>query len=144
MIDVLYFAWVRERIGLPREKVETGATTVSALVEELKAREARYEAFLRAGCEMFGLPVGILAETPEAQDGSRLYRLDTVISPDPEMQPGVTFFNGFRDLVASGFWSSKIGIEDIGYMGNQPYNWEGCSHEALEHIGMGDKANSSA
>jgi sulfur-carrier protein len=44
MIDVVYFAWVRERIGLPREKVETGAATVSELVAELKAREPRYEA----------------------------------------------------------------------------------------------------
>jgi sulfur-carrier protein len=42
MIDVLYFAWVRERIGLPREKVETSATTVAELVAELAAREDRY------------------------------------------------------------------------------------------------------
>ncbi len=42
MIEVLYFAWVRERIGLPREKLETGAATVADLVEELKAREERY------------------------------------------------------------------------------------------------------
>ena len=42
MIDVLYFAWLRERIGLPKERVETSATTVSDLVEELKAREERY------------------------------------------------------------------------------------------------------
>lgn len=44
MIDVLYFAWVRERIGLPRERVETGAATVADLVEELRAREERYAA----------------------------------------------------------------------------------------------------
>lgn len=44
MIDVLYFAWVRERIGLPRERVETSATTVAGLVAELKAREERYAA----------------------------------------------------------------------------------------------------
>jgi len=42
MIDVLYFAWVRERIGLPREQVETEAKTVAELVEELRAREERY------------------------------------------------------------------------------------------------------
>ena len=42
-MDVLYFAWVRERIGLPREWVETEAQTVRALVEELRAREDRYE-----------------------------------------------------------------------------------------------------
>lgn len=44
MIDVLYFAWVRERIGLPKERVETSAPTVMALVDELRAREERYEA----------------------------------------------------------------------------------------------------
>lgn len=44
MIDVLYFAWVRERIGLPRERIDTGAATVADLVEELRVREARYEA----------------------------------------------------------------------------------------------------
>lgn len=44
MIDVLYFAWVRERIGLPRERVETSAVTVADLVAELTAREDRYAA----------------------------------------------------------------------------------------------------
>lgn len=44
MIEVLYFAWLRERIGLPKEQVETGAATVAALIEELKAREERYAA----------------------------------------------------------------------------------------------------
>jgi molybdopterin synthase sulfur carrier subunit len=42
VIDVLYFAWVRERIGLPREQVQTQATTVAGLVDELRAREERY------------------------------------------------------------------------------------------------------
>ena len=42
MIDVLYFAWVRERIGLPRETVETKAETVAVLIAELVAREERY------------------------------------------------------------------------------------------------------
>lgn len=44
MIDVLYFAWVRERIGLPRERLETDAATVNDLVQELRAREERYAA----------------------------------------------------------------------------------------------------
>ncbi|NIY73546.1 molybdopterin converting factor subunit 1 [Marivivens donghaensis] len=42
MIDVLYFAWVRERIGLPKEQVETSAATVAELVDELRQREERY------------------------------------------------------------------------------------------------------
>ena len=42
MIDVLYFAWLRERIGLGRERVATEAATVAGLVDELRAREERY------------------------------------------------------------------------------------------------------
>lgn len=42
MIDILYFAWVRERIGLPRERIESQAATVADLVAELQAREERY------------------------------------------------------------------------------------------------------
>ena len=41
-LRLLYFAWLRERIGEPREDYETGAETVAALIEELRAREERY------------------------------------------------------------------------------------------------------
>ena len=43
-MDVLYFAWVRERIGMPREVVQTDAATVADFVAELRAREDRYAA----------------------------------------------------------------------------------------------------
>ncbi len=43
-VNVLYFAWLRERIGEPGEAVETEATTVAELVEELRGRDARYAA----------------------------------------------------------------------------------------------------
>ncbi|MFC4667836.1 molybdopterin converting factor subunit 1 [Seohaeicola nanhaiensis] len=43
-MDVLYFAWVRERIGLPKERIDTAAATVADLVEELRTREPRYAA----------------------------------------------------------------------------------------------------
>lgn len=38
-LDILYFAWLRERIGQPRERVETGAATIRDLVAELAARD---------------------------------------------------------------------------------------------------------
>lgn len=41
-LTILYFAWLRERIGLPRETVDTSAATVADLVAELAAREDRY------------------------------------------------------------------------------------------------------
>jgi hypothetical protein len=53
----------------------------------------------------------------------------------PEMSQGVAFFNRFRDLVASGFWSSEMGVRDLQYIGNVPVvRWEGCSAEALRKL----------
>lgn len=65
--------------------------------------------------------------------------LDEIAYPEtakPEMKPGVQFFNRFRDFVASGFWSSKMGIEDLQYIGNMPTSWDGCGKEALDHLGL--------
>jgi gluconate 2-dehydrogenase gamma chain len=55
----------------------------------------------------------------------------------PELSQGAAFFNSFRDLTASGFWTSKMGIEDLKYMGNVPNpNWNGCPAAALEKLGL--------
>lgn len=53
------------------------------------------------------------------------------------MTAGVNFFNGFRDLTSSGFWSSKMGVADLRYIGNtfNP-NWNGCPPEALAKLGV--------
>jgi gluconate 2-dehydrogenase gamma chain len=56
----------------------------------------------------------------------------------PEMQPGVTFFNKMRDLTAIGFFTSKIGIADLGYKGNTPGKWEGVPKEVLKQYGLQD------
>ena len=42
MIEVLYFAWLRERIGIPRETIDSQAATVAALIEELRGKDPRY------------------------------------------------------------------------------------------------------
>lgn len=65
--------------------------------------------------------------------------VDEIAYPDkakPEMQPGVTFFKRMRSLTASGFFTSKIGIEDIGYMGNSPNRWEGVPADIIKHYGL--------
>lgn len=55
----------------------------------------------------------------------------------PEMSHGVEFFNRFRDLVASGFYSSKLGMQDVRYMGNTVVPvWRGCPDEALRSLGV--------
>ncbi|HEX3533610.1 MAG TPA: gluconate 2-dehydrogenase subunit 3 family protein [Gemmatimonadaceae bacterium] len=50
---------------------------------------------------------------------------------------GVSFFNRFRDLTSSGFWSSRLGVKDLRYIGNtfNP-NWNGCPPEALAKLGV--------
>ncbi len=53
------------------------------------------------------------------------------------MSQGVAFFNMFRDMTASGFWSSKIGVADLDYRGNTfVREWAGCPPEALQKLGV--------
>jgi len=71
MIDVLYFAWLRERIGAPKERVETGAATVAELVEELKGRS---EAHALAFSDMASVRVAVdqdLTELTASLEGAR-------------------------------------------------------------------------
>jgi len=54
-----------------------------------------------------------------------------------EMSQGVAFFNMFRDMTASGFWSSKMGVTDLDYQGNTfVAEWNGCPPEALQKLGV--------
>jgi hypothetical protein len=53
------------------------------------------------------------------------------------MSAGVSFFNGFRDLTATGFWSSRIGVKDLRYVGNVfVQQWNGCPPAALRKLGV--------
>lgn len=55
----------------------------------------------------------------------------------PEMSHGVAFFNMFRDMTASGFWTSKLGVTDLDYQGNTfVMEWKGCPPEALQKLGV--------
>jgi hypothetical protein len=57
-------------------------------------------------------------------------------APD-SMAHGVRFFATIRDLTASGFWTSKMGIEDLGYQGNVYLSgWDGCPEPALRKLGL--------
>ncbi|RQO69868.1 transcriptional initiation protein Tat [Pedobacter sp. KBW06] len=54
----------------------------------------------------------------------------------PGMEQGVAFFNLMRNLTASGFFTSEIGVKDIGYVGNVPNKWEGVPADVLKQYGM--------
>lgn len=73
-------------------------------------------------------------------DSRRREILDDIAWPKrarPEHSQGVAFFNRFRDLTASGFFSSEIGVADLRYIGNQfVTEWAGCPPAALAKLGV--------
>jgi hypothetical protein len=67
--------------------------------------------------------------------------IDMIAYPNkakPEMAQGVAFFNRMRDLTASGFFTSEIGVKDVGYAGNTPNKWTGVPDDILKYYGMQD------
>ncbi len=71
----------------------------------------------------------------------QLEMVDEIAYPDkakPEMQQGVAFFNRMRSLTASGFFTSKMGIDDLGYVGNKPNLWEGVPADIVKQYGLED------
>jgi gluconate 2-dehydrogenase gamma chain len=54
----------------------------------------------------------------------------------PEMAQGVSFFNLIRNLTATGFYTSPIGMKDVGYMGNVPNQWNGVPEDVLKQYGL--------
>jgi len=73
-------------------------------------------------------------------EAERTAVLDDIAWPSkakPEFAHGVAFFNNFRDLTASGFWTTRMGIDDLQYMGNRSVaRWNGCPPEALKKLGV--------
>ncbi|MCO6497873.1 MAG: gluconate 2-dehydrogenase subunit 3 family protein [Chitinophagaceae bacterium] len=53
-----------------------------------------------------------------------------------EMKPGVKFFNLMRNLTASGFYTTPMGVKDVGYVGNQPNMWNGVPDDVLKQYGL--------
>lgn len=75
----------------------------------------------------------------EASHDQRIQLVDLIAYPEkalPENSAGVSFFDTMRGLTASGFFTSKIGIEDMGYKGNQPNAWDGVPDEVLKQFGL--------
>ena len=65
--------------------------------------------------------------------------LDVIAYPEQaakDMKPGVAFFNMMRNLTATGFFTSQIGIKDLGYVGNVPNKWEGVPEDVLKQYGL--------
>ena len=76
----------------------------------------------------------------DAAPAQRIAILDDIAWParaTPALANGAAFFSDFRDLVATAFWSSRIGVRDLQYQGNVPLpEWTGCPAAALRKLGV--------
>lgn len=75
----------------------------------------------------------------ECSKKMQLVMVDAIAFPKkakPEMSQGVSFFNLIRDLTATGFYTSQIGVKDIGYKGNTPNQWNGVPKEILTQYNL--------
>ena len=76
----------------------------------------------------------------DCSDAQRTGVLDDIAWPakaKPEYAHGVAFFSSFRDLTAAGFWTTRIGIDDLQYLGNRSVaRWNGCPDAALKKLGV--------
>ncbi len=73
--------------------------------------------------------------TPQ-QQLEMLHDIAYPFNTKPGLEQGIAFFNKMRDLTATGFFTSKIGIADLGYQGNTPGKWEGVPEEVLRQYGL--------
>lgn len=84
---------------------------------------------------------------PGCAEGERKVVLDAIAWPErvtPELEAGAAFFTLFRDLVASGYWTSRMGVQDLRYLGNTYVaEWKGCPPEVLARLGLGPQDSPS-
>ena len=75
----------------------------------------------------------------EIDSRQQLALVDQIAYPKkakPEMKAGVAFFSLMRDLTATGFYTSEIGVKDVGYIGNVPNQWNGVPADVLKQYNL--------
>lgn len=130
-------------IIIPKDDVSGSATDagVPAFIEFMANDMPRYQTPLRGGLKWLDIQCmkRFNADFASCTAPQQIEMVDEIAFPDkakPEMQQGVAFFNTMRDLTACGFFTSKIGIADLGYAGNKPNQWDGVPKEVLEQYGL--------
>ena len=129
---------------IPRDERSGGATDagVPQFMDFMMIDQPRRQVAMRGGLALIDRVT--LQRTgrrfADATDAQRRRVLDEIAytsNPDPSLAHAVAFFSSFRDLTASGFWSSRMGVADLQYQGNTfVSDWTGCPDEALRKLGV--------
>ncbi len=129
---------------IPRDERSGSATDagVPQFMDFMMIDQPRRQVAMRGGLAMIDrLSVSrFVKRFTAASDAQRRQLLDEIAyttNPDPGLSQAVAFFSSFRDLTASGFWSTKMGIADLQYQGNVFVDeWTGCPASALKRLGV--------
>lgn len=130
-------------IIIPKDEVSGSATEagVPDFIEFMAKDRPDYQIPLRGGIKWLDLHCmrRYNADFASCTEQQQIEMVDDIAYPDkatPEMKQGVAFFNTMRDLTACGFFTSKMGLADLGYMGNQPNQWNGVPKDVLDQYGL--------
>jgi len=130
-------------IIIPKDKVSGSASEaeVPAFIEFIVKDMPEHQTPMRGGLRW--LDVQCLNQYGNAfKDCDPAHQMEIVDSiawpkkAKPEMRQGVAFFNLMRNLVAAGFYTTEIGVKDIGYIGNAPYQWNGVPADVLKQYNL--------
>jgi gluconate 2-dehydrogenase gamma chain len=130
-------------IIIPKDDKSGSATDagVPAFIEFIVKDMPHYQTPVRGGIKWLDLQCmrRFNADFASCTAQQQIEMVDEIAYPGkakPEMQQGVAFFNTMRDLTACGFFTSKIGIDDLGYVGNRPNQWDGVPEDVLAQYGL--------
>lgn len=130
-------------IIIPKDEVSGSATDagVPAFIEFIAKDQPRYQTPLRGGIKWLDMQSlkRFNSDFAALKAEQQIEIVDEIAFPEkakPELQQGVAFFNTMRDLTACGFFTSEIGIKDLGYVGNRPNQWDGVPEDVLAQYGL--------
>lgn len=130
-------------IIIPRDEVSGSASDakVPEFIEFIVKDMPQHQVPMRGGLRWLDIQCLKRFEKgfKDCTEAQRMEMVDEIAWPGkakPEMAQGVAFFNLMRNLTASGFYTSQIGVADIGYKGNTPNKWNGVPDEVLKQYNI--------
>ena len=78
-------------------------------------------------------------EFKACSDEQQIAIIDEIAYPEkaePEVEQGVKFFSLMRNLTLTGYYTTKMGLDDLGYKGNVANVWDGVPDDVLEKHGL--------
>lgn len=130
-------------IIIPADEISGSATQakVPDFIEFIVKDKPEYQTPMRGGLRWLDLQMTKLYGKgfTDCSAKEQLAMVDAIAYPEkakPSMKQGVSFFNQMRNLTATGFFSSEMGIKDIGYAGNKPNQWNGVPDDVLKQYGL--------